>query len=318
MVNIDELYDFEDINDLELNYTSKLNHWLQIYEDYNERKYLKEAILYNERNISHLTLLTVLEEEYNTNNAEAIVKNFQLLVRYYKERLEFKLPRKDNDTRIPLITHLFQIYQLLGEYIKNELNKDPSLAKINVKDVIREYATEINRDYILIDEYIHNFIKENFYFKTFIKKYKSNSWENDLEKYSFFDFNKFYTYLHNKKEVVKTLNLQFEHKVLFINSKYGDKEENDARLKIIMLKEIGFIDFVQNNKNLTDSKLHDFVSDLIGCSNRTVRSYIQYYKLDLTTNKIINSYFEKLKNLKRLEMEGDIRKGFGLFLQNKK
>lgn len=319
MVKNDELYDFGDVSDLELNYTIKLNHWLQINEDYNERKYLKEAILYNERSISHLTLLSVLEEEYDTNNAEAIVKNFQLSVRSFKdEPLPFQLPRKDTDIQIPLITHLFQIYQLLGEYIKIELTKDPSLAKVNVKDVITEYATEINRDYILVDQYIHNFIKENFYFKTFIKKYKSNSWENDLEKYSFFDFNQFYTHLHNKNEVVQTLKSQFENKVLFQNSKYGEKEENDIRLKIIMLKEIGFVEFIEQNKNLKKSKIHDFISDLVGCTNRNVRTHIQYNKLDHPTKSTIDSYLKKLKSLKRDEMDGDIRKDYGLFLQNKK
>ncbi|WP_313360805.1 hypothetical protein [Empedobacter sp.] len=135
MINKKELYNFENVSDLELNYTSKLNQWLIQNEDYNERKFLKEAILFNEKSISHLTILSELEEEYSINNAEAILKSYQLSVRNISKPLDFQINRKDTDSTKSLISYLYELYGLVGRYLKKIKTEDATVTKVNIEVV---------------------------------------------------------------------------------------------------------------------------------------------------------------------------------------
>lgn len=318
MINKEELYNFEDVSDLELNYTSKLNQWLIQNEDYNERKFLKEAILFNEKSISHLTILSELEEEYSINNAEAILKSYQLSVRNINKPLDFQISRKDTDSTKSLISYLYELYGLVGRYLKKIKTEDAAVTKVNIKNILKEYTKEIFVDYILVDDYINDFLNENFYFTSFLKKYNSNNWENDIEKYSFFDFNKFHEHLYHKNEVVKILKKKFKTKKSFNNLKFDSKVDSDFALKIYMLEKMGIIDQLKVNYQIEDSKIEDFIADLLGCTNRTVRKSYLVKSVSPSYKRIAESYIENLNSLMRKEMEGTPRKKFGLFLKNKK
>ncbi len=317
MINNDVLYNFNNTSDLEIEYNNKLNQWLDLNEDYNERKYLKETIIYNERSFSHVSIFPLLDEVFNESNSHAILVNYQLTVRKFNEQLTFNISRKDTDTKIPLVTYLFNIYGFIGRFLKKIKSENPDITVANVRNILVTYTEEIFSDYTLVDDYINEFLKEEFYFTSYLKKHSSNNWTNDTEKYSFFDLKKFYNHLYDKHEVVKLLRNRLGTEKSFNNLKFEHKDDNDFRLRVIILKETGLIDYIKKTQKIEDSRIEDFISDLIGCTNRTVRSYYSINKLDSPTMKITSSYFDKLRLLKRDEMDGKKRKNLGLFLKNK-
>lgn len=314
---INELYNYDNLSDIELNYSKKLSEWLDYKEDYNERKYLKEAITFNKKSFSHLYEYSFLDKEYNVENSKIVLDQYELTIRYKKPRLDFNLSRKDTDHKIPLIEYLQNIHNLLGVYLKKIKSEDPTIKVVNVKQILSTYTEEIFEDYILVDDFINKFLKENFYFTSYIEKYNNNIWNDNLEKYSFFDINSFYTYLFGKNQVVKLLKDRLYKGKEFKNLRYNTKDDNDLHLKIYMIEELKITEFIKNTYSLEDSKLMDFIADLLGCTSRTVRSSYSVKTVPPLYKRISESYIDKLKNLERKEMDGNIRTELGVFLQKK-
>lgn len=314
---INDLYNYDDLSDIELNYLNKLNEWLEYKEDYNEKKYLKEAIAFNKKCFSHLYEYSFLDKEYNVENSKIVLDQYELTIRYKKPRLDFNLSRKDTDHKIPLIEYLQNIHNLLGVYLKKIKSEDPTIKVVNVKQILSTYTEEIFEDYILVDDFINKFLKENFYFTSYIEKYNNNIWNDNLEKYSFFDINSFYTYLFGKNQVVKLLKDRLYKGKEFKNLRYNTKDDNDLHLKIYMIEELKVTEFIKNTYSLEDSKLMDLIADLLGCTSRTVRSSYSVKTVPPSYKRISESYIDKLKNLERKEMDGNIRTELGVFLQKK-
>lgn len=314
---INELYNYDNLSDIELNYSKKLSEWLDYKEDYNERKYLKEAITFNKKSFSHLYEYSFLDKEYNVENSKIVLDQYELTIRYKKPRLDFNLSRKDTDHKIPLIEYLQNIHNLLGVYLKKIKSEDPTIKVVNVKQILSTYTEEIFEDYILVDDFINKFLKENFYFTSYIEKYNNNIWNDNLEKYSFFDINSFYTYLFGKNQVVKLLKDRLYKGKEFKNLRYNTKDDNDLHLKIYMIEELKITEFIKNTYSLEDSKLMDLIADLLGCTSRTVRSSYSVKTVPPLYKRISESYIDKLKNLERKEMDGNIRTELGVFLQKK-
>lgn len=314
---ISKLYNYDDLTDIELNYKINLDTWLEHKEDYNERKYLKEAITFNKKSFSHLYEYSFLDKEYNVENSKIVLDQYELTIRYKKPRLDFNLSRKDTDHKIPLIEYLQNIHNLLGVYLKKIKSEDPTIKVVNVKQILSTYTEEIFEDYILVDDFINKFLKENFYFTSYIEKYNNNIWNDNLEKYSFFDINSFYTYLFGKNQVVKLLKDRLYKGKEFKNLRYNTKDDNDLHLKIYMIEELKITEFIKNTYSLEDSKLMDLIADLLGCTSRTVRSSYSVKTVPPLYKRISESYIDKLKNLERKEMDGNIRTELGVFLQKK-
>lgn len=315
---ISKLYNYDDLTDIELNYKINLDTWLEHKEDYNERKYLKEAITFNKKSFSHLHEYSFLNKEFNIDNSHLVFEMYELTVRDKRPREEFNMYRKDTDYRISLIDYLQNIRNLLGVYLKKIKSEDPTIKVVNVKQVLITYTEELFVDYILVDDYINNFLKENFYFTSFIDKYNNDISIDNLEKYSFFDISSFYSYLFGKNQVVKLLKNRLYKGKEFKNLRYDSKDDNDLHLKIHMIKQLKIIEFLKDKYDLEDSKLMDLLSDILGCTSRTVRNSYSVEKATPTYTRIAESYIEKLNNLKRNEMDGNIRVELGSFLQNKK
>lgn len=314
---VNELYDYDDLSDIELNYSKKLYQWLEIKEDNNERKYLKEAVIFNRKCFSHLHEYSFLNKEFNLDNSHILLERYELTVRHKRPRLEFNIGRKETDHKIPLVDYLQNIHNLLGVFLKKLTSENPTIKVVNVKEVLITYTEEIFEDYILVDDFINNFLKENFYFTSFIEKQKNNVWIDDIEKYSFFDINTFYNYLYGKNSVVKLLKDRLYKGKEFKNLRYDSKDDNDLHLKIYMIEQLKIIDFLKDTHSLEDSKLMDLIADLLGCTSRTVRTSYSVKTVPPSYKRISESYIDKLKNLERKEMDGNKRTELGAFLQKK-